>query len=766
MFLTRLKDAGTSYAALTLVTLLGCSSSARAEALDEARIIEAALTTYVHGMTPEIAQRTVGQEGLPVLLRLLTEPTFPRRDNVIAYLAYLGNDQTSDALVGFLRKPPASLALPEEDRALLLVPEALARIASRGHTRALDVLLSITADGSNGGVLGAAAAHAPRPAKMRKDLLRMAVRALGFAGPAAATRLDDIARGRVRPAPGLEQAAEAARRLRNKNTTSIDGTDDASGPVAATTGDDSVDAHDIAFDYANHIDHDAPVDDARVDEMLAAASLRAGRADSPISGASDAACCVGFIRGGSGATFGVSGDGRDVVVESNVVDILNDPSARVKVVRQISHCGGPGTNIIGCGWVGATGLAVVRFSGNPSLTATEGLLWVHELGHNAGLNHNGLGTDWVMNASLGSNNRGVTSAECARFHDPLDTTEPTVVGMCADNDGDLVQDGVDNCPMVPNPEQHDSDGDGMGDACEGSCGDGVIDGGEDCDGSDLGGASCESLGFTAGSLACLGDCTLDVSNCSLCGDGMIEGSEECDTGALGGASCEDVGCGAGLPDCSESCFLSFASCTDCAMCDDNGVCDAGENCSSCPNDCVSGSGGSCGDGVCEPARGEDCLSCANDCLGRQQGRASARYCCGDGAGQNPIDCGDPRCSAGNAACGDVAFCCGDGTCADGPEDSFSCPLDCGAPPSCGDASCDPSEDRCSCPQDCGTPAADEQGLCADGIDNDCGGGTDCGDADCASDAACQCAATGDSCVRDSDCCDFKCRGRSGNKVCK
>ncbi len=35
-----------------------------------------------------------------------------------------------------------------------------------------------------------------------------------------------------------------------------------------------------------------------------------------------------------------------------------------------------------------------------------------------------------------------------------------------DNDGDGVADDIDNCPLVPNPDQTDTDGDGAGDACD------------------------------------------------------------------------------------------------------------------------------------------------------------------------------------------------------------------------------------------------------------------------------------------------------------
>ncbi len=39
-------------------------------------------------------------------------------------------------------------------------------------------------------------------------------------------------------------------------------------------------------------------------------------------------------------------------------------------------------------------------------------------------------------------------------------------GACVDTDGDGVCDSVDNCPAVPNPDQKDSNGNGIGDACE------------------------------------------------------------------------------------------------------------------------------------------------------------------------------------------------------------------------------------------------------------------------------------------------------------
>lgn len=46
------------------------------------------------------------------------------------------------------------------------------------------------------------------------------------------------------------------------------------------------------------------------------------------------------------------------------------------------------------------------------------------------------------------------------------------------------------------------------------CGNLVVEGREQCDGTELGGASCESLGAGAGTLACHDYCAYDTGDCA------------------------------------------------------------------------------------------------------------------------------------------------------------------------------------------------------------------------------------------------------------
>jgi len=164
----------------------------------------------------------------------------------------------------------------------------------------------------------------------------------------------------------------------------------------------------------------------------------------------------------------------------------------------------------------------------------------------------------------------------------------------------------------------------------------------------------------------------------------------------------------------------------------------------------------CGNGACDPD--EDCLSCPQDCNGKQSGSPNKRFCCGDGDGQDPVDCSDSRCTSGGLACTDQpapGTCCGDSVC-EGPEDSSNCSNDCGAPPLCGDDVCDAGEDPCTCPADCGISPASET-SCTNNVDDDCDGAVDCDDQDCDGDLACTCLPKNAACTLDAECCSGDCK---------
>jgi len=81
-----------------------------------------------------------------------------------------------------------------------------------------------------------------------------------------------------------------------------------------------------------------------------------------------------------------------------------------------------------------------------------------------------------------------------------------------------------------------------------SCGDGVVNAvGEQCDGSDLGGQTCSSLGQLLGSLACQVDCALDISDClPTCPDGGFLYSGACWYRTALDENCDEVCAGVGL----------------------------------------------------------------------------------------------------------------------------------------------------------------------------------------------------------------------------
>jgi hypothetical protein len=427
-----------------LVLLQASAATTKGAETLEQRVADAVDRVYIHGISEETARLQVGEDGVGFLLRMLRDPACRQRDNVVAFLTHLGGSEATAALLAFIKGPPAPLSIPEEDRALLLAPQALGYIAARGHVNALHALLAMTAHGSGAGQLREGTRHAARPASLRDDLLEMALRGLAFSGDGAAReRILGIAGGRIAPVPGgrdLRRSAQQALQLfeeragRSAEASQPGATTTSAAANAETTlssaplplaSDLNQVRHWTGITYANHAATTDPMSDAQLDSVFAEAARRMGQSDF----FHDVACCAQLGRSGSSQSFGQLGDGLDMVDNgAELSAVLNHPGARFKVVRAINYCGGVTLpNIVGCAQLPGQGAAVVRMS----TAQKEAILWAHEYGHNANLFHNA-DSRYIMHGVIDGNNNALTQTDCDAYHDPhpFAQASPVNLGAC------------------------------------------------------------------------------------------------------------------------------------------------------------------------------------------------------------------------------------------------------------------------------------------------------------------------------------------------
>jgi cysteine-rich repeat protein len=214
-------------------------------------------------------------------------------------------------------------------------------------------------------------------------------------------------------------------------------------------------------------------------------------------------------------------------------------------------------------------------------------------------------------------------------------------------------------------------------ACtENRCGNGTIDSGEACDGAALGGATCASEGFVSGEIRCSTSCTLDTSACSSCGNGRTDGMEECDGADFDGATCLTRGFTGGTLRCSATCGIDESGCFDAAC--GNGTREPSEDCDGMDlggRTCMSygfvGGTLACNTATCT-ANLSGCNNCGNgridgieQCDGADLGSAT---CASRGFTMGTLRC-DARCGFDTSGCSTAR--CGNGmiesgeTCDDG-----------------------------------------------------------------------------------------------------
>jgi len=146
--------------------------------------------------------------------------------------------------------------------------------------------------------------------------------------------------------------------------------------------------------------------DAEADRILGDMGTILQNDDSP----ADVATPVRFVRNGAVQLLAANVPAT-IQTEADLLALLNAGTG-IKIVQAIRWCGGPGGSIIGCAPLGSptVNLAAVRFTADQ-----EGLIWVHEYGHNAGLPHRTDDLRAVMYPSVGADHDVVNAAESASF---------------------------------------------------------------------------------------------------------------------------------------------------------------------------------------------------------------------------------------------------------------------------------------------------------------------------------------------------------------
>ncbi|MFO0747168.1 MAG: hypothetical protein U1F43_16115 [Myxococcota bacterium] len=144
----------------------------------------------------------------------------------------------------------------------------------------------------------------------------------------------------------------------------------------------------------------------------------------------------------------------------------------------------------------------------------------------------------------------------AKDNDCANTTDVAICDYCVD-----CQTAFEDCSTVVDAADTT--------ACvQSDCGDGQVTGREDCDGTNLGGSSCTSLGFESGDLGCNDDCTFDLR---LCVAPAVPDGWTCDATWYGDGDC-DCGCGAQDFDCLGT--SDVGECDFCIDCPGSGDCAA------------------------------------------------------------------------------------------------------------------------------------------------------------------------------------------------
>jgi hypothetical protein len=111
--------------------------------------------------------------------------------------------------------------------------------------------------------------------------------------------------------------------------------------------------------------------------------------------------------------------------------------------------------------------------------AAQTISFPNLFGPGTGHGANGLGD--ACNPDIDGDGIPNAADHCPRYPDASNPVTVPGVNCVVDSDGDGVDDSHDNCPTVPNPDQKDTNNNGIGDACDPDIdGDGVLNAQDNC----------------------------------------------------------------------------------------------------------------------------------------------------------------------------------------------------------------------------------------------------------------------------------------------
>lgn len=165
--------------------------------------------------------------------------------------------------------------------------------------------------------------------------------------------------------------------------------------------------------HASLIDDQAGRDLAYWQAELADALAVATNALQGFHGPVDNPCCTRIESAPALETYGMIGDGFDVVLDEADFNAIRSFGPGAYLVATVDFCGGStGTGIVGCA-TSPGDFLVVEVDDPPSLGADRGITIAHERGHNAGLGHPTHDPCELMAAANGGG--CLTSSACDAF---------------------------------------------------------------------------------------------------------------------------------------------------------------------------------------------------------------------------------------------------------------------------------------------------------------------------------------------------------------